>query len=514
MCGIIGIIGPEHFQTRMPPAPQPAKTPTIKTPPINTPALECYRGLLVLQHRGQDAAGIVSYDNATHMFAAEKDHGLVAQVFDQPRIEKLSGYMAIGHTRYATIGTDGANDIQPMMTGIPFGLAMAHNGNILNYFSLAQRLNKEFRRQLLTHNDLEVLIHYFAHFLTEKSGGIPDQQTFTFGNIKSAVGQIFDTMVGGYAVVSLIANEGLVAFRDPKGLRPLVLGVRADEDGQKTYCFASETIALTYLGYDYLRDVEPGEAVFVSKDGTLMSAVVRKEKKIAPCMFEWVYFSGAEGAQGGKSVYAARLGLGSRLGMHAREAIMRGEIAPDVVMPVPDTSRPAAISVADALKLPYREGLIKNRYVQRSFILGTQEKREKAVELKLSPIRSEIEGKNIFLVDDSIVRGTTAKKIVAMLKRYGAKSITIGITCPPHRYACYYGIDFPNAGQLLANGKSAGEIASWLGVDKVIYLDAEDLRQAIGLEDMCMACLDGKYPTEIEESAAFSAQRHLAGGKP
>ncbi|MBU6475517.1 MAG: amidophosphoribosyltransferase [Alphaproteobacteria bacterium] len=491
----------------------PPAAPSIKTPALNTPALECYRGLLVLQHRGQDAAGIVSYDNATHMFAAEKDHGLVAQIFDQQRIDRLAGYMAIGHTRYATIGTDGANDIQPMMTGIPFGLAMAHNGNILNYFPLAQKLNKDFRRQLLTHNDLEVLIHYFAHYLTEKSGGIPDQSTFTFDNIKNAAGKVFDTMVGGYAVVSLIANEGLVAFRDPKGLRPLVIGARGNGDGSKTYCFASETIALTYLGYDYVRDVAPGEAVFVSKDGTLQSAVVREEEKPSPCMFEWVYFSGAEGAQGGKSVYAARLSLGIRLGLRAREAIMRGEIAPDVVMPVPDTSRPAAISVADALKLPYREGLIKNRYVQRSFILGTQEKREQAVELKLSPVRSEIEGKNIFLVDDSIVRGTTARKIVAMLKKYGAKSITLGITCPPHRHGCYYGIDFPDASKLLANGKSAEEIASWLGADKVIYLDNDDLRQAIGVHDMCMACLDGQYPTETEESAAFSAQRHTAGGK-
>ncbi len=508
MCGVIGIIGPEDFQTRMPPAPQEANATSTASP-----ALQCYRGLLVLQHRGQDAAGIVSYDNTTHMFAAEKGRGLVAQVFDQQRIDKLSGYMAIGHTRYATIGTDGENDIQPMMTGIPFGLAMAHNGNILNYFSLAQRLNKDFRRQLLTHNDLEVLIHYFAHYLTEKSGGIPDQKTFTFYNISSAVGKIFDTMVGGYAVVSLIANEGLIAFRDPKGLRPLVLGARDNQDGSRTYCFASETIALTYLGYDYVRDIAPGEVAFVAKDGTLQTATVRKEEKTAPCMFEWVYFSGAEGAQGGTSVYAARLNLGMRLGMRGREAIMRGEIAPDVVMPVPDTSRPAAISVADALKLPYREGLIKNRYVQRSFILGTQEKREQAVELKLSPVRSEIEGKNIFLIDDSIVRGTTAKKIVAMLKRYGAKSITLGITCPPHRYACYYGIDFPDASKLLARGKSAEDIAEWLGADKVIYLDAEDLRQAIGINDMCMACLDGKYPTETKESAAFSAQRHTAGGK-
>ena len=420
--------------------------------------------------------------------------------------------MAIGHTRYATVGTDGLSDIQPMVTGIPFGLAMAHNGNILNYFSLAEKLTKNFRRQLLTSNDLEIIIHYFAHYLTEDSGGIPTDKTFSFENIQKAVSRIFEIMNGGYAVVGLIANEGLVAFRDPKGLRPMVIGYRDEEKGLKSYCFASETIALTYLGYTFLRDVEPGEAVFVTKSGEFHSAVVKKDKETAPCMFEWVYFSGAESTQQGKSVYTARLNLGMRLGMRAREAIMRGEIAPDVVMPVPDTSRPAAISAADFLKRPYREGLIKNRYVQRSFILNSQEKREEAVELKLSPIRSEIEGKSILLIDDSIVRGTTSKKIVAMLKKYGAKNITLGITCPPHRYACYYGIDFPDSSKLVAGNKSADEIAKWIGADKVIYLDEEDLRQAIGINKLCMACLNGKYPTEITEGAAFSAQRQKAGG--
>lgn len=506
MCGIIGIIGPEVFQTQMPPASRP----------LSPPSFECYRGLLVLQHRGQDAAGIVSYDAKTHMFAAEKGPGLVAQLFDRDKLEKLPGYMAIGHTRYATNGTDGAKDIQPMVTGIPFGLAMAHNGNIVNYFSLAEKLKKDFRRQLLTANDLEVFIHYFAHYLTEASGGIPTKDTFTFDNIRKAVGRIFDTLNGGYAVVGLIANEGLIAFRDQKGLRPLVMGSRDEAEGKKSYCFASETVALTYLGYTYERDVAPGEAVFITREGEIHSAVIKKDENTAPCMFEWVYFSGAESTQMGKSVYGARLNLGIRLGLRAAEAIKKGEIRPDVVMPVPDTSRPAAISIADHLKLPYREGLIKNRYVQRSFILSTQEKREQAVELKLSPIRSEIEGKSIFLVDDSLVRGTTAKKIVAMLKKHGAKNITIGITCPPHKYACYYGIDFPNANTLAAASKDAEQMAAWLGVDKVIYLDEEDLRQAIGISKLCMACLNGKYPTEVAEGAQFSIQRQKAktGGTP
>ncbi len=490
MCGVVGIIGPEKFQTQN-----------------ATAAYECYRGLMALQHRGQDAAGILAYDGKTGMFACEKDLGLVASVFSKDKIEKLPGYMAIGHTRYATNGTDGKSDIQPMVTGTPFGLGMAHNGNILNYFSLSKKLVQDMRRQLLTANDLEVMMHYFGHFLVEETNGYPTEKTFAFDNIKHAARRMFETMNGGYAAIALVAGEGLVAFRDPKGIRPLVIGSRDLGGGVQSYCFASETIALTSLGYEFMRDVAPGEVVFVTKDGVFHSEIVRKDAETAPCMFEWVYFSGAESAHEGKSVYTARLNLGKQLGLRAREAIMRGDIAPDVVMPVPDTSRPAAISVADTLKLPYREGLIKNRYIQRSFILNSQEKREQAVELKLSPIRSEIEGKHIFLIDDSIVRGTTAKKIVAMLKKYGAKDVTLGITCPPHRYGCYYGIDFPDSSTLIASGKNAEEMAAWMGASKVIYLDEEDLRQAIGLSKLCMACLNNKYPTSITEGEAFSEQR-------
>lgn len=489
MCGVIGVIDPQSGETRGAAA-----------------AFDAFRGLLALQHRGQDAAGILSYDSATRMFVCEKDLGLVTNVFDQPKIEKLTGGMAIGHTRYATMGGDGRRDIQPMMTGVPFGLGMVHNGNILNYPELAQKLSADYSRQLLTANDLEVMIHYFADFLMNGKN-VADGKTFSFANIQSATEKMFSVLTGGYAVLALIAGQGLVAFRDPKGIRPLVIGMRETEDGRKAWCLASESIAVNYLGYTYQRDVAAGEVVFIDMDGNLHSAQVRQEKEKAPCMFEWVYFSGAESTIDHQPVYGARLRLGERLADKTRAAIETGEIAPDVVMPVPDTSRPAAIAAAEALGLPYREGLIKNRYVARSFILSGQDKREWAVELKLSPVPGEIEGKNILLIDDSIVRGTTSKRIISLLRKYGAKEITLAITCPPHRHACFYGIDFPDPADLVAHGKTVDQIAETLDVNKVIYLDEEDLKQAIGLSQLCMACITGKYPTATQNAEEFSHQR-------
>jgi amidophosphoribosyltransferase len=499
MCGVIGIIGPEGDGSREVSGASPSSV---------LAAYEAYRGLLALQHRGQDAAGILSYDDRTRMFHVEKDLGLVSQAFNQGNLAKLTGGMAIGHTRYATAGTDGRRDIQPLVMGIPFGLGMAHNGNILNYFSLSKNLAEEFSRQLLTENDLEVMMHYWAHFLLD-GGTMPTAKTFQFENIKNAAEKFFDTMVGGYALVGLMAGQGLVALRDPNGIRPLVLGNRETADGI-FWCVASETSALTQLGYNCLRDVAPGEVIFIDMQGRMQSAVVRKASPPAPCMFEWVYFSGAESMIEGQAVYGVRLKLGERLALKAREAIAAGVIAPDIVMPVPDTSRTAAISVADILKLPYREGLIKNRYVGRSFILNSQEKREAAVEQKLIPIRSEIEGKSIFLVDDSVVRGTTSRKIVELLKKYGAKDVTLGITCPPIRYACYYGIDFPDPKVLIAKDRTIDEIAKYMGAKHVIYLDEDDLRQAIGLSELCMACLTDKYPTSTVEANDFSHNRQKA----
>ena len=493
MCGIVGIIGPVQNETQSVPAFWAAH--------------DVYRGLLALQHRGQDAAGILSFDHQSRMFVMEKDLGLVAQVFDQPqKIEKLTGNMAIGHTRYATAGTDGKRDIQPMVTGSPFGLGMVHNGNILNYHSLTKELADKYHRQMLTANDLEIIMHYLGHFLIEGHNGVANQKTYDFDNIKKAVARLYETINGGYAAMALVAGQGIIAFRDPKGIRPLAIGTKQTAGGI-AHCIASETSAMQYLGYKYLRDVEPGEVIFVDTEGRLQSSLVRQEKEKAPCMFEWVYFSGADSTIDHQSVYSVRLKLGQRLGMKAKEAIARGEIKPDVVMPVPDTSRPAAIAAADFLGLPYREGLIKNRYVARSFILSSQEKREAAIELKLSPVISEIEGKSILLVDDSIVRGTTSKKLVALLKKYGAKEVIFGTTCPPIRFPCYYGIDFPNPQALIANGKSVEDIAQWLDAKQVIYLDEEDLRAATGISKLCMACLNNKYPTDVAEGIKFSTER-------
>ncbi|MBI1216674.1 MAG: amidophosphoribosyltransferase, partial [Alphaproteobacteria bacterium] len=384
-----------------------------------------------------------------------------------------------------------------------------HNGNTLNYYSLKEELSRDFHRQLLTANDLEVLIHYWGHFLMN-GAPLPTQATFSFDNIKRAAARMFDTVIGGYAVVGMMAGQGMVAFRDPKGIRPLALGERMEDDGTKTWCLASETIAMTYLGFTYLRDVEPGEVIFIDTQGNMQSEVVHQDKQRAHCMFEWVYFSGAESAIDHQTVYGARLRMGERLGLKAQAAIDAGEIAPDVVMPVPDTSRPAAISVADALELPYREGLIKNRYVARSFILNNQDKRENAVELKLSPVPGEIAGKSIFLIDDSIVRGTTSQRIVMLLKKYGAKEVTLGITCPPIRHPCFYGIDFPDPADLAAHDKTAEQLAAELGVKKVIYLDEQDMAEAIGISRLCMACVNGKYPTAVAEGDVFSKERKKA----
>ncbi|MDD9900041.1 MAG: amidophosphoribosyltransferase [Alphaproteobacteria bacterium] len=500
MCGIIGIIDPDSSG---------AGSTSFG------PAYQVYRGLMSLQHRGQDAAGILAYDSRLKRFVMEKDLGLVTQVFDQKTVERLTGHMAIGHTRYATAGTDGDRDVQPMITGVPFGFGMAHNGNILNYFSLVDELAAQYGRQMLTSNDLEVMMHYWGLYLLD-GAATPNEKTFGFDNIKKAAARLFDTLVGGYAAVTLMADGGLIAFRDPQGIRPLGIGIK-ETSADNAYCVASETSAMHALGFTYLRDVAAGEVVHIDSAGNMQSAVVAKGKAAAPCMFEWVYFSGADSSIDKHPVYAVRLKLGERLAEKAQAKIKAGEMAPDVVMPVPDTSRPAAITIADTLKLPYREGMIKNRYVARSFILATQEMREAAVEQKLSPVLSEIEGRSIFLIDDSIVRGTTCRKIVDLLKKHGAKEVTLGITCPPIRYACYYGIDFPDPATLIAHERSIEEIEEYLGVEKLIYLDEEDLRIATGMSELCMACLNNKYPTAVTEGARFSKSRQrlraVGGGK-
>ncbi|MCR9206271.1 MAG: amidophosphoribosyltransferase, partial [Halobacteriovoraceae bacterium] len=395
-------------------------------------------------------------------------------------------------------------DLQPMVTGFPFGVGMVHNGNILNYHSLAKKLGEDYDFQLLTNNDLELMLHLWCQKILEKRKNL--KSPLEFEHVKEAAKAIFEEANGAYALVGIMANVGMFALRDPNGIRPLVLGKREGAKGPE-YCLASESLALNFLGFEFVRDILPGEVVLITQKGEIHSEVVGAAPKKAHCMFEWIYFAGAESSIEERSVYGSRLNLGRVLARKVKVLIDNNEIKPDIVCPVPDTSRTASISLAECLKIPYREGLIKNRYIQRSFILNTQDKREKAVALKLSPVLSEIEGKNILLVDDSVVRGTTSQKIIELLKRNGAKEITLAITCPPLRHGCFYGIDFPAETELIANGRNLEEIAKWVGANRVIYLDEEDVNEALEMKELCMACINNNYPTDVSEGKTFASKR-------
>ena len=484
MCGVIGVIGPKKEQNHA------------------WAAYEAYNGLLTLQHRGQDAAGILSFDE--QKFHLRKDLGLVPNVFDQSKLDQLVGAMAIGHTRYATTGVNDVSDLQPMVTELPFGVGMAHNGNLVNYYELARNCAEKLQIQLKSTNDLEIFIALWCHALQQN--GIPHQRKMKIEDAVLATKHIFEQADGAYAVVGLVADLGLFAFRDPKGLRPLVLGQKETPEGTQ-YCITSETSALSFLDYEPIRDIRPGELLFINATGRLFSSVVQDETQKAHCMFEWVYFAGAQSTLDNRSVYRARLNLGKALARRVKQEIDNGLIKPDIICPVPHTSRPATISLSEEMRIPYREVFIKNRYIQRSFILSSQEAREQAVQLKLSPIGSEIKGKNILLVDDSVVRGTTSRNIVTLLKQYGAQNISLAITCPPIRYGCFYGIDFPDQKELIAANRELEEVAEWIGVDKIIYLEPSDLEEAIGTKELCMGCIKGQYPTQNRGSAEFAQKR-------
>ncbi|RZA06559.1 MAG: amidophosphoribosyltransferase [Proteobacteria bacterium] len=491
MCGVVGIIGPEEA------------------------AKEVFLGLFTLQHRGQDAAGILSYsDGEGPGFHLYKENGLVEAVFNEEIVNRLPGRMAVGHTRYSTVGrSDNTRDIQPLVLNYPYGIGMAHNGNLVNYYELVEKLRRERSRMPLTNNDLEVLENLFADALLEQGAG--NEKKLRFDQIQNAVNKVMHEATGGYSVVAMVAGQGMFAFRDPKGIRPLILGRREtmvkDATGalvkKDAYCVTSESILLSFLGYEIVGDLKAGELVFIDNDGNMERKVLPNAKVGTPCMFEWVYFAGAESVLEERPVYNARLALGKGLGRKVRPLIESGEMKPDIVVPVPETSRIAAIAMAEELNLPYREVLIKNRYIQRSFILNTPEKRAKAVDLKLNPVKSEIEGKNVLLVDDSIVRGTTSKRLVDLVRRAGAKEVYFVSTCSPIRHPCYYGVDFPSPEELIATGRDEPQIAQALNADKVIYLDQEAIREAIGLPSMCMACLDGKYPTDVSAGLAFREKR-------
>lgn len=467
MCGIIGIVGKN---------------------PVNQ---LLYDGLLVLQHRGQDAAGIVTCDGNT--FFMHKSNGLVKDVFQTRHMRSLIGNAGIAHVRYPTAGTSSAAEAQPFYVNSPFGIVLGHNGNLTNSEQLKSEMFRQDLRHINTTSDSEVLLNVLAHEIenTSKSAVLNTDMAF------DAVEAVHRRCKGAYAVVAMIANFGLLAFRDPHGIRPLVIGKLETEKGTE-YVVASESVALDVLGFTFMRDVEPGEAVFIDMDGNLFSRQCAKHAQLTPCIFEYVYLARPDSLIDGVSVYQTRLDMGASLAEKIKREWSHLEI--DVVIPIPDTSRPSALQVGIALGLEYREGFIKNRYIGRTFIMPGQALRKKSVRQKLNPIGVEFEGKNVLLIDDSIVRGTTSKQIVQMARDAGAKKVYFASAAPPVRYPNVYGIDMPTRDELLATNRTDEEICKEIGADGLIYQDLQALKDNIStlnpnLNEFDASCFDGVYIT-------------------
>ncbi len=440
-------------------------------------------GLLALQHRGQDSAGILTSDLTLHL---KKGDGLVTQVFNEKNLARLIGSLGIGHVRYPTVGPGSGEDAQPFYLNYPYGIAMAHNGNVTNYFRLRTELRQQEHRQLTSFCDVEPLLHIFASVLERsKTKQIKPETVFR------AIKNVLRRARGAYSVIGLIHQQGLFAFRDPKGIRPLVIA-RNDHG----YAVASESVALDIIGFQESEDVKPGEAIFVDRQHRLHRyQVARADLHI--CIFEFVYFARPDSVIDGIEVYEARLRLGEKL---ADEIQHRG-LKPDMVIAVPDTARPAASALARQLGLELREGLIKNRYIARTFIMPRTANRALSVRQKLNPVRSQIKGKDVLLVDDSIVRGTTSREIVQMIRDAGARRVFLAITAPPLRFPCVYGIDMMTRGEFIAKDRTEEEVGKIIGADALIYQTYPGLISAVrGKETrrrFCTACFIGKYPTGI-----------------
>ena len=468
MCGILGIVANE---------------------PVNQ---MLYDGLLVLQHRGQDAAGIVTSDG--NRFYMHKNNGLVKDVFHTRHMRHLVGNAGIAHVRYPTAGSSSAAEAQPFYVNSPFGIVLGHNGNLTNADKLKEDMFKQDLRHINTNSDSEVLLNVFAHAI-EKS---TKNNVLTSDIIFDAATSVFNRCSGAYAVVSMIANFGLLAFRDPHGIRPLVIGCKETETGPE-YVIASESVALDVLGFKLLRDVEPGEAIFIDLDGNFYSKQCVKSKKRTPCIFEYVYLARPDSLIDGVSVYQTRLNMGKTLAKQIVKNWANHKI--DVVIPIPDTSRPCAQEVALALKADFREGFVKNRYIGRTFIMPGQALRKKSVRQKLNPIKIEFKNKNVLLIDDSIVRGTTSREIVQMARDAGAKKVYLASAAPPVKYPNVYGIDMPTRHELIAHDKTESQIKEEIGADDLIYQDLDDLKMTVhqenkNLKEFDCSCFDGQYVTD------------------
>ncbi|GAB3544489.1 amidophosphoribosyltransferase [Noviherbaspirillum agri] len=450
-----------------------------------------YDALLLLQHRGQDAAGIAT--NHGNTFSMHKANGLVRDVFRTRNMRSLPGNAGIGQVRYPTAGSASEEEAQPFYVNAPFGIILAHNGNLTNWEQLKVEMFQNDRRHINTDSDSEVLLNVLAHEIQQATTGYSLDPTALF----KAVSMVHKRVRGSYAVVAQIAGYGLLAFRDPFGIRPLCIGFNDTEKGPE-YILASESVALEGLGFRFLRDVMPGEAIFIDLDGKLYNQQCADNPVLSPCAFEYVYLARPDSVIDGASVYATRLKMGEYLAEKIKKQFSTGDI--DVVMPIPDSSRPAAMELALKLNLDYREGFIKNRYIGRTFIMPGQAHRSKSVRQKLNAIGAEFKGKNVLLVDDSIVRGTTSREIVQMARDSGAKSVIFASAAPPVMFPNVYGIDMPTRNELIAYGRTEEEVCREITADALVYQDVDALKRSISdvnptLKSFEASCFDGVYVT-------------------
>jgi amidophosphoribosyltransferase len=480
MCGIIGIVA-RH--------------------PVNQ---ELYDGLTVLQHRGQDAAGIMTCDG--NRLYLRKANGLVRDVFHTRHMLRLLGNMGIGHVRYPTAGCESSAEAQPFYVNSPYGISLAHNGNLTNAEDLKREVYRDDLRHINTDSDSEILLNVLAHELLRQGKLRIDRD-----DVFEAIAAVHRRCRGAYAAVAMITGYGVVGFRDPWGIRPIVFG-RRGTGAETEYMIASESVALDVLGFELIRDLEPGEAVFIGLDGQIHTQQCAVEPQYSPCIFEYVYLARPDSIIDNVSVYKARLRMGESLA----EKIMRKwpDHGIDVVIPIPDTSRTAALPLAFRLGVKYREGFIKNRYIGRTFIMPGQKQRKKSVRQKLNAIDLEFRGKNVLLVDDSIVRGTTSKQIIQMAREAGANQVYFASAAPPVRFPNVYGIDMPTYDELIAHGRTVEEIAAEIGADRLIYQDLKDLINAVEkgnrkLSQFDTSVFNGEYVTG-DVSSDYLDQLHQA----
>src|SRR5580693_6336012 len=495
MCGIVGVVG---------------------TSPVNQ---RLYDALTVLQHRGQDAAGIMTAFEGR--LCSRKAAGLVRDVFEQQHMLELAGNVGIGHVRYPTAGCDSVSEAQPFYVNAPYGICLAHNGNLTNAAELAEVLIREDRRHLNSESDSEVLLNVFASELQRV--GTP---RVTPADIFAAASAVYRRCRGGYAAVVMVIGHGVLGFRDPNGIRPLVLGQRRTPRGTE-YMLASESVALDMLSFELMRDVAPGEAVFIDEQGRLHTQQCVATVRHTPCIFEYVYFARPDSIIDNISVYRARMRMGEKLAARILHEHPDHDI--DVVIPIPDTSRTSALQMAQILGIKYREGFTKNRYIGRTFIMPGQEQRERSVRRKLNAIDLEFRGKNVLLVDDSIVRGTTSAQIIDLAREAGAERVYFASAAPAVRFPNVYGIDMPATGELVASGRTVEQIATLIGADWLIYQDLDDLIAACRHEDSRIeefdtSCFSGEYVTgdvtpaylerlQLERSDAAKLARRERTGK-